>query len=124
MKARLTYAALFTIALPLLLAAWATRLDALLFVPRLTSLPAGIAIAIAGLLLMAIATRDLWTYGHGLPASPFPPERIVTRGTYGVIAHPVYVGAVLICAGLSAKPGANTATIWRMNSSAKMSRII
>lgn len=101
MGARLAYSALFTVALPALLVAWAMRLDTLLALPAYGALAPGVLVAAAGLTLMALATRDLWVYGHGLPASPFPPERLVTRGVYGILPHPVYVGAVLVAFGVS-----------------------
>jgi protein-S-isoprenylcysteine O-methyltransferase Ste14 len=101
MSARLAYLALFTVALPTLLVAWARRLDKLLVLPAHGSVAVGAAVGLLGLVLMVLATRDLWVYGRGLPASPFPPERLVTRGVYGLIAHPLYVGAVLVSLGVS-----------------------
>jgi len=101
MSARLAYAGLFALALPVLLVAWASRLDTVLDLPAYGSLAPGAGVAIAGFALMAVATRDLWVYGHGLPASPFPPERLVTRGVYSVIPHPIYLGAVLVALGVS-----------------------
>jgi prolipoprotein diacylglyceryltransferase/protein-S-isoprenylcysteine O-methyltransferase Ste14 len=98
---RLAYAALFCVALPALLAVWAVRLDAVLDLPAYGSAAWGGAVAALGLALMAAATRDLWVQGQGLPASPFPPRRLVTRGVYGMVAHPVYVGAVLVSLGAS-----------------------
>lgn len=100
MSARLAYAALFCVALPALLAAWAVRLDTVLDLPVYGSAWGG-GVAALGLMLMAAASRDLWVHGHGLPASPFPPQRLVTRGIYKVIAHPVYLGAVLVSLGVS-----------------------
>jgi protein-S-isoprenylcysteine O-methyltransferase Ste14 len=100
-SARLAYAALFCLALPVLLAAWALRLDAVLDLPAYGSAAWGGAVAALGLALMAAATRDLWVHGQGLPASPFPPRQLVTRGIYGLIAHPVYAGAVLVSLGAS-----------------------
>lgn len=101
---RVAYAALFVIALPAALAAWAHRLDSLIVLPlpsdALAS-PAGIALLAAGLALMVAGTRDLWRFGHGLPASPFPPQQLVTRGAYRLVADPIYVGAVCVSAGLS-----------------------
>lgn len=101
MSARLAYAALFVLALPALLVAWAIRLDTVLALPAYGSVAPGAGVAIAGLALMAAATRDLWVHGRGLPASPFPPERLVTRGVYRIIAHPIYLGAVLVALGVS-----------------------
>ena len=101
MSARLAYTALFSAVLPALLVAWAIRLDTVLSLPAYGSIATGAAVALAGLALMAAATRDLWVYGGGLPASPFPPERLVARGVYGIIAHPVYLGAILAAVGVS-----------------------
>jgi hypothetical protein len=33
--------------------------------------------------------------------SPYPPARLVLRGAYRLVADPIYVGAVLLCGGLS-----------------------
>jgi protein-S-isoprenylcysteine O-methyltransferase Ste14 len=104
MSARLAYAALFALVLPALLVAWAIRLDRVLALPAygsIGSVAAGTVVALAGLALMAAATRDLWVHGHGLPASPFPPQRLVTRGVYGILPHPLYLGAVLVSLGVS-----------------------
>ena len=101
MKARVAYAALFTVLLPALLMAWAIRLDAVLTLPAYGSVTTGAVVALAGAALMAVATRDLWVHGGGLPASPFPPQRIVTRGVYAITAHPIYLGAVLAAVGVS-----------------------
>jgi protein-S-isoprenylcysteine O-methyltransferase Ste14 len=102
---RLGYAALFVVALPLALAAWARRLDSLVALPlppdSIASPEAGSALLVAGVALMLAATADLWRFGHGLPASPFPPERLVTHGVYGIVAHPVYVGAVSVTLGVA-----------------------
>jgi len=101
MSARLAYAALFALALPALLVAWAIRLDTVLTLPAYGSVASGAGVAIAALALMAMATRDLWVHGRGLPASPFPPERLVTRGVYSIVAHPIYIGAGLVSLGVS-----------------------
>jgi len=97
----LAYAALFVIVLPAALALWARRLDQIVPLPQPQASSAGIAIATAGILFMTLATRDLWVHGQGLPASPFPPRRLVTRGIYAVLPHPIYIGAVLVAIGLA-----------------------
>lgn len=101
MIARLAYAGLFTVVLPALLVAWAAALDSVLALPAYGSVASGAAVGLAGLVLMAVAARNLWVHGGGLPASPFPPQRIVTVGAYAITAHPIYLGAVLVAAGIS-----------------------
>jgi hypothetical protein len=61
----------------------------------------GGALALLGAALVAAATLALRVYGGGLPMSPYPPARFVRRGPYRYLAHPVYVGAVLACAGIA-----------------------
>jgi protein-S-isoprenylcysteine O-methyltransferase Ste14 len=102
---RLGYAAVFVIALPLALAAWAHRLDSLIALPLppdfIASPATGSALVAAGIVLMLVASVDLWRFGHGLPASPFPPKTLVTRGAYGLVSHPVYIGAVCSTLGVA-----------------------
>lgn len=101
MIGRVVYAGLFAVALPWLLVAWAARMDALLSLPAYGSPALGWPLAAAGIALMVLATRDLWVFGGGMPASAYPPQRFVTRGTYGIVAHPIYVGAILVAGGVS-----------------------
>ncbi len=96
---RVAYGALFMAVLPALLALWARRLDTLLALPGYGSPIVGAALAAAGLGLMLLAVRALWVHGHGLPMSPFPPQQLVTRGAYRLVAHPIYTGAALTSAG-------------------------
>jgi len=98
---RILYGGLFVVVLPLLLLFWARRLDAVLVLPRVGSPATGFALAGAGLMLMIAATQALWAHGHGLPMSPFPPDRLVTSGAYRWLSHPIYAGSVLLCAGFS-----------------------
>ncbi len=96
------YGALYVFVLPLLLGLWMRRLDVVLHFAPLTAWPgAALAAAAAGALLMAAGTIALWRDGRGLPMSPYPPDRFVTSGVYALIPHPIYVGAVLVCAGWS-----------------------
>ncbi len=99
--ARAAYAGLFMLALPGLLAAWAMRLDSLLPLPVIEAPALGSALAAGGIALMAAAMWTLWVRGGGLPASPFPPVRLVTDGVYGIFAHPIYVGAASTAFGVS-----------------------
>jgi membrane-associated phospholipid phosphatase len=47
----------------------------------------------------------LYVYGKGLPMSPFPPRRYVTKGIYGFIPHPIYTGFSIFCIGISIAVG-------------------
>lgn len=111
MIARVAYALLFVVALPLLLVAWATRLDVLLTLPAYHEQSWGLVAAGAGIALVAAAMRDLWVIGGGLPASPFPPAKLVTRGVYALVPHPIYVGSVVVSFGVSLWSG-SAAGLW------------
>lgn len=106
MIARLAYGTLFVVLLPVLLALWAARLDALL--PNLggtgdeaiVAMPiAGGALLAAGLALMAWAMLSLRVVGGGLPMNAFPPPRLVESGPYALVPHPIYVGFAMACFG-------------------------
>ena len=104
------YAAVFCVALPLLLGIWALRLDgkfADLPAPQ-ASAPAGWWIAAAGALVMLRAMWDLWRRGGGLPMNAFPPPRFVTTGVYRWFPHPIYGGFAALLFGVlfAARSGA------------------
>jgi protein-S-isoprenylcysteine O-methyltransferase Ste14 len=111
LAARIGYAALFVVAFPALLVVWAAKLDDSVQLTAYGAQGTGVFVALLGGALMLVAMRDLWVLGRGLPASPFPPERLVTRGVYGVIPHPIYVGAVIVAAGVSLATGSG-AGLW------------
>ena len=94
--ARLAYGALFVVALPLLLALWAGRLDRLLTLPSLGAPLAGVGTAAAGAALLGAGIYALRRYGGGWPMSPFPPRQLVAHGVYRVLADPIYLGAVAL----------------------------
>ena len=58
MMGRLAYAALFAIALPVLLIAWGARLDSLISLPVYGSPMIGWPVAIVGVALMLAATKS------------------------------------------------------------------
>jgi protein-S-isoprenylcysteine O-methyltransferase Ste14 len=93
------YAVLFVVLLPWLLALWMRRLDGIITLPAYGTTMIGLAVAGGGLALMAAATLSLWIVGRGLPMSPFPPERFVESGPYGLVPDPIYIGAVAACLG-------------------------
>jgi hypothetical protein len=98
---KVAYGALFVVVLPLLLWKWAEQLDRWvpLHVPQVA--PLGQILVAGGALLMVAGMYALWRHGGGLPMSAFPPERLVSRGVYYLVADPLYVGAVAISFGLS-----------------------
>lgn len=108
---RIGYAALFVLVLPLALAWWATRLDAVVSLPMVGGPLWGAALALGGALLMLAAMRDLWVHGRGLPMSAFPPERLVARGSYRLVRDPIYFGAVMLAAGVAILAG-SPAGLW------------
>jgi protein-S-isoprenylcysteine O-methyltransferase Ste14 len=105
------YGSVFAVVLPVALVAWASRLDTVLALPAVGPWWLGAALAAAGAALMAAAIAALWFEGGGFPMSPYPPVRLAVRGAYRLVAHPIYVGAVLVCAGLSLV-AASPAGLW------------
>jgi len=108
---QLAYGALFAIVLPLLLAAWAVALDKRVALPTIGSPLAGVVLAVAGALICVAAVVVLRVTGGGWPMSPYPPRRLVTSGIYALVAHPLYLGSVLIAFGASMAFG-SAAGIW------------
>ena len=98
---KLAYGAAFCVVLPAALVGWAACTAA--SVPlRVPDAPlVGAACALVGLLLMGWAMGSLWFEGGGLPMNAFPPAHFVHKGLYGLLPHPIYVGASLLCAGVS-----------------------
>jgi len=95
----IAYGLLFVIGLPLVLASWALLLDRSIRWP-VPHLPVvALAAVLCGGLLMLKGMLDLRIHGHGLPMNAFPPETLVTRGSYGWFAHPIYVGAMCVSFG-------------------------
>jgi protein-S-isoprenylcysteine O-methyltransferase Ste14 len=107
----LAYGCLFALVLPAALVAWARRLDTQLTLPAVGPWWLGVALAAAGAVLMIAGMIGLWFEGGGLPMSPFPPTRLVVRGAYRLVADPIYVGAVVLCAGVS-HVAASPAGLW------------
>jgi len=95
------YGFAFVVAAPGLLVAWAVALEKRVALP----VPDGVAIGWAGAALGAALIGGgwiaLWRQGGGLPMNAFPPPRLVQTGVFRWLRHPVYVGFLLLCAGLS-----------------------
>jgi protein-S-isoprenylcysteine O-methyltransferase Ste14 len=102
---RVLYGALFVVAVPAGLALWAVAAAPAVALRRVQSLPAGISLAAAGLMLMALGARELIVQGRGLPMNAFPPARLVRSGPFRWIRNPMYIGFGLACAGVSILTG-------------------
>ncbi|MCU0450448.1 MAG: prolipoprotein diacylglyceryl transferase [Bernardetiaceae bacterium] len=98
---KIAYGAVFVVALPLLLFAWARSTEHLVALPVPQVPGLGWAALLAGGLLMAWAMADLWRHGRGLPMNAYPPALLVTQGAYRWFTHPIYVGASLAGGGAS-----------------------
>jgi len=114
--AKVLYAALFVIVLPLLLLIWAARTSTVVALPPIHSLTGGLAVAAVGLLLMALGMAALWRLGGGLPMNAFPPPRYVSRGIYSVLSHPIYVGFAFVCVGVAIASG-SASGLWLVSPS-------
>jgi protein-S-isoprenylcysteine O-methyltransferase Ste14 len=100
-RGKILYGATFLVALPLALAGWATATEGIVHLPAVTSLPLGGILDSTGALLMLWGMRDLWIHGGGLPMNADPPRRLVERGAYWLLPHPIYTGFCLLSAGAS-----------------------
>src|ERR1039458_10282400 len=94
------YGAAFAVMLPIGLAAWAAATAGMVRLPLLAP-PLGFPMAAAGAALVLLGMHNLWRYGGGLPMNAYPPPRYVERGIYRLLPHPLYVGFVMLCAGVS-----------------------
>ncbi|TMA24772.1 MAG: diacylglyceryl transferase [Deltaproteobacteria bacterium] len=100
---RIAYGALFAVVLPFLLAAWAHATP--LALPALHWPAAGALLFAGGCALVLAGWSELWVRGGGLPMNAFPPVRFVSTGIYGWLAHPIYTGFSLACAGCAIAAG-------------------
>jgi prolipoprotein diacylglyceryltransferase/protein-S-isoprenylcysteine O-methyltransferase Ste14 len=99
------YGALFTLLLPLGLVLWTAATAHSVQLHAVHSPSLGLSIAGAGGGLLLLGMWHLWRYGGGLPMNAYPPPRYVERGIYAVLPHPIYIGFVMICAGISISVG-------------------
>lgn len=109
--ARVAYGALFVLVLPAGLVWWARTVAPAVPLRAVHHTPAGVALSIAGLILILAGVRDLIVRGGGLPMNPFPPRRLVRSGIYRWIRNPIYLGFGIVCAGTSIAWG-SPAGLW------------
>jgi len=102
---KVLYGLLFAAVLPALLVLWARATKDIVTAPPVRALVPGVAACAAGALLMVAGWLALVRHGGGLPMNAFPPPRLVTRGVYAIVPHPIYVGFSTICFGASLATG-------------------
>ena len=98
---KILYGALFVAVLPALLIVWARAAQPNISLPVYGGPLPGYSIAACGLGLMLAAMWQLWRPGGGLPMNAFPPAKLVTRGVFHGVPHPIYTGFVALCLGVS-----------------------
>jgi protein-S-isoprenylcysteine O-methyltransferase Ste14 len=106
--AKALYGLLFAAVLPALLVAWARATEAVVRAPACHGRPLGIALCLAGAVLVGSGWFALWQYGGGLPMNAFPPPRFVHQGIYAVLSHPIYTGFAALCFGASIATGSES----------------
>ena len=109
---KVLYGLAFCAVLPALLFGWARMLDTKYpALPRIGDWPLGATLLAVGGVLMLAGMWNLWRLGGGLPMNAFPPERYVTRGLYGWLPHPIYVGFAGLMLGVFFAAG-SPAGVW------------
>lgn len=94
------YTLIFWVALPLALVIAGQRLDVTFGLASEPS-PWGWPLLVGGLAFLAWAALWLRIHGHGLPVSALPPTKLVARGPYGILRHPMYAGYNVALVGLA-----------------------
>lgn len=108
---RLAYAALFVVVVPVGLILWARGAAPAVTLPAVHAFGPGMVAAGGGILLVAAGAWGLIAQGGGLPLNAFPPPRLVRGGVYRWIRNPMYIGFVVMCAGVSIAVG-SSAGLW------------
>ncbi len=108
--AKALYAALFCLAIPAALVAWAAALSPLVPWPAWHSPWLGVILVLGGVTLMLAAFDSLRRHGCGLPMNAFPPPIYVSQGSYRWMRHPIYAGFCLAAAGAALATGSRGGT--------------
>jgi protein-S-isoprenylcysteine O-methyltransferase Ste14 len=98
----LLYAVTFCVLLPASLGVWASAAAKNVSLPVPVSAGVGALLTATGVALSLWGMASIVRWGKGLPMNAYPPACYVTRGAYGFLRHPIYVGFVLACFGVAA----------------------
>src|SRR5215510_9182905 len=109
--AKILYGTLFVVFVPGLLMLWAKAAQENVTLPIYGSPALGGLFAFCGLALLLLAMSELSRFGGGLPMNAFPPPKLVSRGTYALLPHPIYTGFALLCLGI-AMAARSSAGLW------------
>ncbi len=101
------YTCIFFAVLPALLWAIGGRLDVLFALPHLGGGWDRLGVMVVSVGAAWTAWSMLWLSwrGSGLPISHLPPARLVSRGPYALIRHPIYLGYTVAFAGAGLAAG-------------------
>jgi protein-S-isoprenylcysteine O-methyltransferase Ste14 len=102
---KVSYGLLFVAGLPVGAVLWARATEDVVLLPAVRAPFLGNGLVMLGAAMIAVAMRALWVRGGGLPMNPFPPPRRVEDGIYGLVRHPIYLGATALGLGLSLREG-------------------
>ena len=94
------YVAVFWLFLPLGLVGAGLAIDAVLGLAPAPS-PWGWPLVVVGLAFVCHAALVLRRDGLGLPISALPPRKLVTRGPYRLVRHPIYVSYQVALVGMA-----------------------
>lgn len=112
------YAVLFCAAIPAGLVFWSRF--AVASPPGFRWPLPGWAFGIVGFALITLSMLELWRKAHALPMNAFPPMRRVESGPFAIVDHPIYLGFVIVCAGVALITG-NGAALWLITPIAALS---
>ena len=101
MPGKLLYGALFIVVVPGLLVLWAKASQPNVSLPAYGNPVLGSILVAFGLTVMLAAMWQLWSLGGGLPMNAFPPTKLVSRGLFHWLPHPIYTAFVAMCIGIS-----------------------
>jgi len=108
---KILYGLLFVVVVPALLILWAKAAEENVALPVYGNPAVGLALAACGLALVLTGMFELWRYGGGLPMNAFPPPKLVSRGLFEFLPHPIYTGFGMACLGI-AMAARSAAGLW------------